>query len=106
MPNNQNKVSPPSGKFKVHIFKSKNRSPDLQRDSTKEGVTVKDDNSGGTLSKILKVLKKANGAKNDSDSGLPPKKLIRFKRKSPSPPHSGTSALLLMPSSEKDAQQI
>ena len=104
-PGNQTKVSPPSGKFKVHIFKSKNRSPDLQRDTTKEGLTVKDDNSGGALSKILRVLKRADGSKNDSQSGQPPKKLIRFKRKSPSPPHSGTSAFLMMPSSEKDGEQ-
>ena len=77
----------------------------MQRDTTKEGLTVKDDNSGGALSKILRVLKRADGSKNDSQSGQPPKKLIRFKRKSPSPPHSGTSAFLMMPSSEKDGEQ-
>lgn len=68
----QTKISPPSGKFKIHFFKSKNRSPDLQRDTAKESLLEKDNSllqikqstqihggnsSGGALSKILKVLK-------------------------------------------------
>ena len=94
----QTKVSPPSGKFKVHVLKNTNRSPDFPRDSQKTDLTGKDENSGGALSKIFRVLKRSE----NSNSQQPQKKLIRFKRKSPSPPHSGSSALLLLQSAEKN----
>ena len=46
----QTKISPPSGKFKIHFFKSKMEE--------KQSTQIHGGNSsGGALSKILKVLK-------------------------------------------------